>query len=65
MNEKRYPVRQCARCGQDHEEIVYKQFERPVEDTDGTVWNWWGTCPVTGDPILMAEIIRHEQPDMW
>lgn len=48
----------CARCGQDHESVEFKQFQQPVEDADGTVWGYWGTCPVTGDPILMKENVN-------
>jgi len=47
-------VNSCARCGEDHEQIEFKKFVRPVEDSDGTLWNWWGFCPRTLDPILMT-----------
>lgn len=47
-------VKNCARCGQNHPDgLEFKQFLQPVIDDDGTVWNYWATCPVTGDPILM------------
>lgn len=46
-------VFQCARCKQDHRELSFTKFVgNPVEDEDGTIWNWWAMCPVTGDPIL-------------
>ena len=47
------PVTACARCGENHDAIKYRRFQRPVVDDDGTVWDWWGTCPTNGDPILM------------
>lgn len=47
------PVRSCARCGEDHDSVEYREFQRPVIDPDGTTWGWWGTCPTSGDPILM------------
>ena len=53
------PVFNCARCGQDHAEIKYKQFKRPFVDSDGTIYQWWAICPVNNDPILMhAEQVR-------
>lgn len=53
---RQWDVHHCARCGQDHERLTYTRFIRPVEDTDGTVWDWWATCPTTGDPILARQI---------
>lgn len=52
-------VYQCARCGQTHledERVEFKRFKKPVVDRDGTVWEYWGTCPLTGDPILLSVI---------
>lgn len=46
-------VRHCARCDQDHENLEFKRFVRPIEDEDGTLWNYWSLCPNTGDPILL------------
>lgn len=48
-------VQNCARCGEDHAELNYVRFVRPIEDDDGTVWAWWATCPNTGDPVLMRD----------
>jgi hypothetical protein len=42
----------CARCGQDHE-VEFKKFQRPIEDSDSTVWTHWGICPNTDEPILL------------
>lgn len=54
---KKQTVLHCARCGEDHiEAIVYHEFKRPVVDNDGTIWAYWGTCPMTGDPILGRKI---------
>ena len=47
----------CARCGYDHADLEFKKFEQnPIEDSDGTVWNYWALCPVTGEPILLKVI---------
>lgn len=45
-------VGRCARCGGDHDGIVWERLERPIEDSDGTVWTDWAPCPVNGQPIL-------------
>ena len=50
----------CARCGNDHENLEFVRFQRPIEDRDGRTWEWWATCPVNGDPVLMhAEQTSH------
>jgi len=47
-------VSHCARCGKDHKDkIIFKEFLRPIVDSDGTVWNYWGKCPNSGEPILL------------
>lgn len=53
MSERTEDVKHCARCGQDHDRIIFYEFGRPIVDEDGTVWDWWATCPNTGDPILL------------
>ena len=52
------PVYRCARCGKDHEHIVFVHINGdPITDEDGTMWDWWALCPVTGDPILMHDTV--------
>jgi hypothetical protein len=49
----------CARCDTDHEGLEFKQFNgNLITDSDGT-WDWWGICPVTGDPILLRILDEH------
>lgn len=49
-----FRVGACARCGGDHEDVVFKAFDRPVI-VDGTPrYHRWGTCPASHDPILMT-----------
>lgn len=52
MEIKTLTILSCARCGQDHE-MQFKEFERPIVDSDASEWNWWGSCPVTYEPVLM------------
>lgn len=51
-DEKTYKITSCARCGGDHEGIVYKKLTNPVI-VGGTVMTHWIPCPVLNEPILM------------
>ena len=42
------PVKNCARCGGDHEKVTFQKFNFPPPDC-----THWGMCPGTGEPILM------------
>jgi hypothetical protein len=50
-------LRDCPRCGHDHENIEILKFSRPVIDpspsdpTDPCQYHYWATCPSTGEPI--------------
>lgn len=47
----------CARCGGSHAITIIYPFYRPILDHgDGKAWRWWMTCPVTGDPVLVADL---------
>ncbi len=44
----------CACCGQDHARLAFAKFaHQPITDADGTVWGWWATCLITGEPVLL------------
>lgn len=45
-------LKNCARCNGDHE-IQWQWLTRPVEDSDGSLWEYWAPCPTNGQPILM------------
>ncbi len=48
---------ECPRCGGDHAIPSIVAFYRPILDhEDGHAWRWWMTCPVTGDPVLVADL---------
>lgn len=38
----------CARCGQNHANIVFKKLLRPCEHM-----TYWASCPQTGEPIML------------
>lgn len=49
----------CARCGDDHADVVFKKLRRPIEDADGnTLYTHWAPCPYTCEPILMRVIVE-------
>jgi hypothetical protein len=49
-------VRCCARCGTDHEQLRFSEFQgKPVEKS-----NYWALCPVLDEPILLE--VRHKGP---
>lgn len=58
----RIMIRNCARCGGDHE-IDFQRFkDEPISHPCFPVdYEWWGSCPVNGDPVLMTVI--HNHPD--
>ncbi len=49
----------CARCGQDHKQLEFKKFQRPVADTEGD-WDYWTICPSSDDPILLRTEKRED-----
>ena len=44
-------VKRCARCGGDHDNMVFKRLAKPV-DMDGMCTHWV-MCPTNQEPILM------------
>ena len=53
----RQSVQRCARCGRDHQNLILRHLERPIEDRDGSVWTHWMRCPQNGDPILWRVVV--------
>ena len=49
----------CQRCGEAHGRVLFHWFEKekPFVDSSGIVYQCWGTCPTTGDPILLGMFI--------
>lgn len=50
--EKTYKITSCARCGKDHEGIVYKKLTNPLVHAD-TSFTHWAMCPDLDEPIMM------------
>lgn len=55
MEMIRKKVKDCARCGQDHD-VNFSEFRKPVVISNPYMkrtLTHWGNCPNTGEPILM------------
>lgn len=54
-------VLNCARCKKDHHlNLVFIAFEYPFIENDGTVWEYWASCPNVLAPIL-ARVVENEE----
>jgi hypothetical protein len=54
---KKVSITDCARCSVHHDDLEFKPFNGlPIVDEDGTVWDWWAVCPITGDPVLLRHV---------
>lgn len=47
-------VTHCARCGGDHEAIVFSRLRRPLFLAKGRRLSWWALCPTFDEPILLG-----------
>jgi hypothetical protein len=49
-------VRNCARCGGDHDGVVFEPLTRPVarggDREDSLLYTHWAACPTNGEPII-------------
>ncbi len=50
-------VRKCARCGGNHDEVLFKEFTIPQDDIEYT---HYGFCPANYEPILLAVVVDIE-----
>jgi len=44
-------VRSCARCGQDHEDMVFEPLSNASDE-----WEWWGMCRTNQQPVLLRDV---------
>jgi hypothetical protein len=47
-------IKNCARCGEDHELLDFKLLSNPIAE-----WTHFSICPKTDEPILL-EIVETE-----
>ena len=58
-------VKNCPRCGQDHNEMSFTPLVAPSNQ-----WTHWGMCPVKDEPLLLAhecgdkKAISHPEKDL-
>lgn len=53
----------CARClGEGHPGLEFRVFTHPADTTRGIVFTHWALCPVNGEPILYASMIKEPDP---
>ena len=45
-------VGNCARCGGNHDVLLFRKLRRPVVAPDRE-WTHWASCPENGEPILL------------
>ena len=45
-------IKYCARCGNNHNNLLFMKFNNPVIIRN-VMMDYWSTCPVTSEPILM------------
>ncbi len=41
-------VENCARCGETHLDMQFTKLDNCKD------YQWWGTCPTTGQPVFMS-----------
>jgi hypothetical protein len=46
-------IENCARCGEDHDDIQFEKFVRPI-DLGAVKFEAWAPCPTTGQPIIQT-----------
>jgi len=45
--EHKVDVKRCARCGQNHNALVFHRLTNP------SAYTHWAMCPITNEPILL------------
>ena len=53
MEDKFTNVKCCARCNEDHYNLLIKPFSRPIEIGNEYI-NYFAICPKLNEPILVV-----------
>lgn len=61
----RVDVNSCARCGQDHKHVPFREFDEPLESSSLQAWRWWGLCPTTLEPVLLEKLEQGRGRDTY
>lgn len=51
MNKVTTSVKDCARCGKDHEQL---EFNEILNSSEGVEFDYFAICTETSQPILMT-----------
>lgn len=52
---RKISVENCSACGSNHYQMKFNKLSRSFEERD-QIWEWWGKCPNTGDPVFAADL---------
>jgi hypothetical protein len=44
----------CARCGSNHDTVIWHRFTNFVYHGDGEIDIGWAMCPTLNEPVLMG-----------
>jgi hypothetical protein len=50
-------IKNCARCGGDHQDLVAERLARPMAPPEAApvTWAYWIPCPANGQPIMVSD----------
>lgn len=55
-DEIQLDIQRCARCGGDHDGLIFLKLLRPAVIDDTLVATHWSLCPSNGQPIMMTVV---------
>jgi hypothetical protein len=55
-NSFRTTITGCARCGQEHKNILVKRLTHPIGE-----YKWFAICPDNNEPILVKIIRKRDE----
>jgi hypothetical protein len=47
-------IENCARCGEDHRDVKFKQFIGNYVSCNVRDYQYWGWCPTNLEPLLLS-----------
>lgn len=51
-NEVKVNVKNCSRCGQDHDDLVFERITHPMDSSEAS-FGWYAACPTVHRTIYM------------
>jgi hypothetical protein len=63
MSETReVKIEYCARCEEDHREIVFYKFKGKPIEIEGERFAYWGWCPSLLEPLILR--VEEDEEDL-